>query len=314
MTDLVRAHGNPVHRWQADSDLLPIYLQRFDRAQTRRAYESDIRSFFAEAIGAQTITLEVAMRVSFIEVNQHVQYLQDLKRKGTTIQRRLAALRGFFAWLIALGLLERNPADRHVVRKVRTSSYRDRPIVFLDKPSARRLLEAAKTPKRAGVRNHAMLTVMLRCVLRRSEVAAMDAEHIRPAGPYWALDLPTTKGGADQFVKIPADVVELIEEHKRHYDIVSGPLWRSLSNNNRGGRLNPQSVYAIVQRAAADAELNQQIGAHTLRHTGCTLAIESGATLQQVKDHARHKNVETTLVYVHQRDRLKNSAADYINL
>jgi integrase len=57
-----------------------------------------------------------------------------------------------------------------------------------------------------------------------------------------------------------------------------------------------------------------EIGAHTLRHTGCTLAIESGASIQQVQTHARHKNIETTMVYVHQRDRLGNSAADFINI
>ncbi|MFV1980699.1 MAG: tyrosine-type recombinase/integrase, partial [Rhodothermia bacterium] len=99
------------------------------------------------------------------------------------------------------------------------------------------------------------------------------------------------------------------------YGISSGPLWRSLSrNDSRGRRLTPGSVYRIVKRTAEHAALAEEIGAHTLRHTGCTLAIESGATIQQVQTHARHKNIETTMTYVHQRDKLRDSAADKIDL
>jgi integrase len=70
----------------------------------------------------------------------------------------------------------------------------------------------------------------------------------------------------------------------------------------------------IVNRAAAACGIHGQIGAHTLRHTGCTLAIEGGASIQQVQSHARHKSIETTMMYVHQRDRLANNAADFIDL
>jgi len=107
--------------------------------------------------------------------------------------------------------------------------------------------------------------------------------------------------------------VDEIENHLRHYDIPRGPVWRSLSNFNKNGRLSSDSVYKIVRRTAQVAGL-PEIGAHTLRHTGCTLAIEAGASLQQVQSHARHKNIETTMVYIHQRDRLRDSAADYIHV
>ena len=140
----------------------------------------------------------------------------------------------------------------------------------------------------------------------------MDVEHIRPLGKYWIIDLPYTKGGADQYVKIPDHVVDVIEAHKEHYGIATGPLWRSLSKRNTGGRLTPTSIYRIVRATAVAAGL-PDIGAHTLRHTGCTLAIEAGATLQQVQSHARHKQIETTMAYVHQRNRLRDSAADYIH-
>jgi integrase len=127
------------------------------------------------------------------------------------------------------------------------------------------------------------------------------------------LDLPDTKGGTDQYVKIPAHVVETIHDMADAYNIASGALWRSFSNRNRGDRLTPDAIYKMVKRTAQRAGL-PDIGAHALRHTGCTLAIESGATVEQVKTHARHKDIDTTMNYIHQRDKLRDSAADRINI
>lgn len=230
--------------------------------------------------------------------------------KASTIRRRVAAIRGFFDWLEALGAIEKNPAHRQLIRKIKASRSKDRVLVVLTSEQAKILLNTAG---QSSLRNHAMMATMLHCVLRRSEVAAMDVEHIRPLGKYWILDLPHTKGGADQYVKIPSHVVELIEEHREHYGIGTGPLWRSHSRRNLGGRLTPTSIYRIVRDTAVAAGL-PEIGAHTLRHTGCTLAIDGGASLQQVQSHARHKQIETTMAYVHQRDRLRDSAADFIQL
>ncbi len=103
---------------------------------------------------------------------------------------------------------------------------------------------------------------------------------------------------------------ELGERYR--WDFTRGPLFRSLSRRAFGHRLTPNGIYRIVRGLAHRAELQKAIGAHTLRHTGCTLAIEGGATLQQVQSHARHKDLSTTMRYVHQRDRLRDSAADHI--
>lgn len=291
-------------------DLLQTYLHRFEREQTRRGYENDLVQFF----GTPDITLEMARAKSFLDVNQHLSALEADGYKPSTIKRRIAALRGFFDWLRALELIERNPTERQLLRKVRASTIRDRKIVFLSGEQARRMIAATDSFGESALRDRALLITLLYCVLRRSEAAAMDVHHVRPLGRYWVVDLPDTKGGADQYVKIPEHVVAEIDRMRDHYGIASGPLWRSLSNNSYMKRLSDRSIYGIVQRAADFAGLSEDVGAHTLRHTGCTLAIEQGASVQQVQSHARHKKIETTMVYVHQRDRLRDSAADYIDI
>lgn len=302
---------HPVSRGDLDTDLLPVYLLRFDRAQTRRAYENDLSQFF----GSKFLTLRMARSISFVEVNAYLQALQQDGMKPATIRRKVSSIRGFFDWLIALGLIKANPADRQLVRRIDRHAKSQGVITVLTREQAQDLIEATQAHGEGAERDATLITVMIHCALRRSEAAAMDCEHIRPAGPYWVLDLKHTKGGSDEYVKVPAHVADMVQDHCRHYGIQSGALWRSLSRNrSRGNRLSPGAIYEIVRRAARNAGLDATVGAHTLRHTGCTLAIEAGASPQQVQTHARHKRLETTMGYIHQRDKLRDSAADFIKL
>ncbi len=310
MTNLPQRTSSVGVSIDSEANLIAAYLHRYDRAQTRRAYQNDLTQFF----GRSHVTIDDVVGVSFLHVNQHLLDLENAGARPTTMRRRVAAIRGFFEWLVALGILEKNPANRQVVRRIRGVSRRDRAITFLTADQASALVAACDTGDAASVRNRALILTLLHCVLRRSEAAAMDFEHLRPLGHYWVLDLPDTKGGSDQYVKVPAEVAEELHNLQSHYGFSGGPVWRSLSPRNRDERLTPHSIYRIVKSAAQRANLTENIGAHTLRHTGCTLAIEAGASLQQVQAHARHKNLETTMIYVHQRDRLRDSAADYIRI
>ena len=300
----------PTVAFTDESDLVPVYLLRFDRDNTRRAYTRDLATFF----GADSVTLQMARQVTFAHVNAYLARLEADGKSVATLRRHLACLRGFFGWLCALGFLQLNPADRHLVRRISPDRARDRVFTVLTRDQARSMLDGVDLSKETGPRDHALVLTLLNCVLRRSEAVAMNAEHLRQSGDYWVLDLPATKGGSNQTVKVPAHVAQAILEFAQTAGVASGPVWRSYSNNaSRGQRLSATSVYSIVNRLACSVGITG-IGAHTLRHTGCTLAIEGGATIQQVQTHARHKNIETTMVYVHQRDRLANSAADFIDL
>ena len=315
MSDLVPAAPfdralSPGRLHAESDDLLAMYLLRFERANTRRGYANDLRQFFQ----AEIITLDLARRVSFVDVNAHLAALDSSGARPATLQRKTAALRGFFAWLVALGAVAQNPADRQLVRRGRRSAASDRVLTVLTREQARALLDAVDLERPSGIRDRALLLTLLHGVLRRSEAQAMDFEHVRGVGPYWVLELPRTKGGADQYVKLPEHVVEAITEVRSAYGFASGPVWRSLARNYFGRRLSTQTIYDLTKTYAARAGILENVGAHTLRHTGCTLAIEAGATLQQVQSHARHKNLQTTMMYVHQRDRLKDSAADFIKL
>ena len=305
------SHARLGRAFTAQSDLVPLYLLRYDRENTRRAYAKDLESFF----GCETVTLEMAATVTFTDVNEALQRLESEGKSPATQRRFLASLRGFFGWLAALGFIDLNPADRHLVRRIPKTSDADQLVTVLTREQASRMLAAIDRSKPSGPRNYALVMTLLHCVLRRSEAASMDVEDLTTAGEHTVLRLKRAKGGANQTVKVPAHVADVLDDFIRSSGYTSGPIWRSMSTNqSQGKRLSGSAIYKIVRGLGTAAGLPQQIGAHTLRHTGCTLAIEGGASLQQVQAHARHKNIETTMRYVHQRDRLANSAADFIDL
>lgn len=323
-----------VHRpIRPGANLLEMYLRiRHESANTRRAYRYDLEEFF----GTGEVTPALAARARFSHVRAHLEDLRRRELKASTLRRKISAVRSFFRWLLAvskaedLGLIDYNPASRELIGglpKVRASERR---IVFFSREQAGRLLKATERAGEAALRDRVLIKTLLNCMLRRSEAAAMRFEDIRPTGSYWVLSLPETKGSEDQWVKIAPHVVEAIGRMRCHYGWpAEGPVWRSFSNRNRGERITPQAIYMIVKRTAARAfcpeldwrrnadtiwERLEGIGAHALRHTGCTIAIDSGAKIEQVQAYARHADIRTTQRYVHQQEKLSDSATDYVNL
>ena len=294
----------------AQSDLIPLFLLRYDRENTRRAYRRDLITLF----GSDVVTLEMASAVTFTAVNEAVVRLESLGKSPATLRRHLASWRGFFSWLTALGFIDLNPADRHLVRRI-PKGARDQLVTVLSKSQASGMLDSIDQSTDAGYRDFVLISTLLNCVLRRSEAAAMNVEDLGTSSGHSILTIRKAKGGSNQVVKVPNRLSALIDSYIRSHGYSSGPLWRSFSTNqSRGRRLSGSSIYKIVRKHAERSGISERVGAHTMRHTGCTLAIEGGASLQQVQSHARHKNIETTMRYVHQRDKLAHSAADFIDL
>jgi integrase len=88
---------------------------------------------------------------------------------------------------------------------------------------------------------------------------------------------------------------------------MAGPLLATTS----GGRMRPSQVWELVRRLTAAAGITEwdRLSAHSLRHTGITLALDAGVPLRDVQDYARHRDARTTRRYDHSRDSLDRCAA-----
>ena len=143
MTDLARlgaapAVSRPLDSGSLDTDLVPLFLLRYEAPNTRRAYANDLRQFFQ----SDAVTLRMARATTFVHVNEHLASLREAGARPRTLQRRTAALRTFFGWLQALKLLDGNPADRHLVRRIKRNRQDNEALTVLTRDQAFRIFDA----------------------------------------------------------------------------------------------------------------------------------------------------------------------------
>ena len=283
---------------------------------TQRAYRADLCAFF----GGTDLSWVGSDRLLSVTPDEVIAWRNELHAAGlarSTINRKLAAVRAFYAHLIGVGVLDRNPADPALVKSFKEDRRVGGKALATD-DLTRLLAEVATTADALQrARDRALLLVLVYCGLRRSEATGMHWEHLRREGVHTVLDLPETKSGVEQDVKVVGPVLEALAAYRDALTVrgreATGPVFISVAHGTAGNGLTPQSVRLIVRRYADRVGI-EDVSAHTLRHTCCTLAIEGGASAPQVQSHLRHADVKTTLGYFDHRQRLTDNAADYIRL
>jgi integrase len=140
-------------------------------------------------------------------------------------------------------------------------------------------------------------------------VAALNVDDVRPLGRHWIIDISE----ANTYVRIPEVVVGAVERLKEQADIDHGPLWRP-AHSRESSRLSPDGVYKAIRKAADRAGLDK-VNIDTLRRSGLRLMYRSGASVQQLRAHARLKNLRSLAHIFENTDRggtLHNSAIDHL--
>jgi integrase/recombinase XerD len=138
-------------------------------------------------------------------------YIEQLPGSKPTVKQHLAAIRQCLAWLVTGGVLEANPASsvrgpKYVIKKGKT------PV--LDAAQTRALLEAIDTETIVGLRDRALIVVMVYSFARVSAVIGMRVEDYDPNGKRWWFRLHE-KGG--KFDEVPAHHQALRPHRRRHH-------------------------------------------------------------------------------------------------
>ena len=163
----------------------------------------------------------------------------------------------------------------------------------LDRDEQRRLLRAIE---RAGVRDRALVVLLLFTALRISEVVALDVDDLR-ISPRKGI-VVVRSGKRDSYREVPLNALarqvltEWLEQRKQ-LDVDGGEraLWISRAHT----RLSARAADASVRRVAKDAGL--ELSAHVLRHTCLTNLVRQGEDLVMVSEIAGHAKIETTRRY-----------------
>jgi integrase len=238
----------------------------------------------------------------------YVEELQLAKAKPT-VKQHLAALRMLFDWLVVGHVLDANPATsvrgpKHVVRKGKTHVLdADDARTLLDSiPLTRQTAPGVVEPSLIGLRDRALIAVMVFSFARISAVLGMKVEDYYANGKRWWLRLHE-KGG--KFHEVPAH--HLAEAYLDAYiqaaglrDDPKGWLFRSAvgdSGRLTAKALNRHNAFHMVKRRAEAAGVSPRICCHTFRATGITVYLSNKGTLEKAQHIAAHESPKTTKLY-----------------
>jgi len=269
---------------------------------------------------------EKSVETYFIAVRQFIVYLQEhniqnptrqtvidyresLKEghKPSTVQNYLTALKIFFKWTEQEGLYP-NIADKVKGAKINRDSHRKG---YFTSRQLQDILSQIDTSDLKGKRDCAILTVMITGGLRDVEVRRANVQDISVIGDTPVLFLQG-KGRDERtdYIKLQPHTEKTIRAYLSARGKAEGtePLFTSVSNHNAAGRMTTQSISRIAKTYMRAAGFDSdRLTAHSLRHSAGTLALLNGMSVQEAQQFLRHKNPATTLIYLHNIDRLSNA-------
>ena len=235
--------------------------------------------------------------------------LIDGGKSPSTVQLYISSCKLFFRWL-AQEEIYKNIAD-HLKSKVRVSHEHKKDA--LTAAQSKELLKSAKGKDTLkDKRNAAIVALMLTAGLRTIEVSRANVGDIRTVHGVTFLFVQG-KGRSEkaESVRLAPQVYSLIQKYLKARGKVAGnePLFVSTSNRCKNARLDTQTIRKMIKVNLRGIGLNSsRLTAHSLRHTAATTMLIAGVELPKVQMVLRHRNIDTTLIYAHNIERLKNNA------
>ena len=267
-----------------------LQMERGASRNTLAAYRRDLAGYAA-------FVARAGSRIETADLPLLVKYLGALRRQGLggrSVARHLSAVRGLYRFLLASGVIRRDPTEhldspRPARRLPRTLSQQD----------VEAIVETPDTTRPDGLRDRALLELMYACGLRASEAIAVRVDDVNLEGGYV---LATGKGSRQRLVPMGAQAVAWI---RRYLDAGRERLVKrgnpaALFLNRSGGALSRQAVWQVLKKSARRAGVRAAaVSPHTLRHCFASHLLEGGADLRSVQAMLGHADISTTQIYTH---------------
>jgi integrase/recombinase XerD len=279
-----------------DKFLNYLVIEKGFSENTKVAYENDLHQLagFVEEEAARRGTIPPW---AAFDRQSMLSYLTDLKERkyaATTVARKVAAIKSFFSFLVAEGMIKDNPTRD--VPSPRVGKSLPKPISI---SQARLLLEQTEkrmTPE--ARRDNAMLQLLYASGMRVSELVSLNLSDIDTEGGYVRC---FGKGHKERLIPIHSQAVSALKQYlsEGRPHLAYSDEEEALFLNRRGDRLTRQGLWQILKGYAKSAELGAEITPHTLRHSFATHMLSGGADLRSVQELLGHANISTTQVYTH---------------
>jgi site-specific recombinase XerD len=281
------------------------WFANLDNASTRRAYQNALKDFMQFAGIERPEEFRTVARAHVIAWRDE---LAGRGLSGMTVRHRLAALSSLFEHLCEKNAVTHNPVKGTKRPKVETQEGK---TPALGDHQARRLLAAPMGDSILEKRDRAILTTLLYHALRREELCKLKVKDFKYERRGVAHLRVSGKGGKTRHVPLHPAASGLVLEYLNaagHGEDLGGALFRPIRNNRTGDvdkAITGDAVYKIVR--AYSSTLGFEIGAHALRATAATNALDHQADIAKVQEWLGHANIATTKIYDHRKTRPEDS-------
>lgn len=250
-----------------------------------------------------------AINATRADIIAYKEYLKAAGRKPTTIQNYIAAAKLFYRWTAQEGITATNPADH--IKSVKLSAEHKKD--YLTSKQVKAVLQSIKTDTLKGKRDFAIFALMVTCGLRDTEVSTANINDMRILADDTVIYIKG-KGRTEKTenVKITPPVEKAIREYlkERGETNPAAPLFGSLNRSTAGQAMTTRSISRVIKNCLINAGYNsERLTAHSLRHTAVTLSLKAEKPLEEVRQFARHRNIQTTLIYSHALDAAQNTCS-----
>ncbi|MEW6337894.1 MAG: site-specific tyrosine recombinase XerD [Acidobacteriota bacterium] len=280
--------------------LLPDYLavllvERGLSANSAAAYRSDLEAFGAWLAQHDTAA-EGCDRAALRR------YLSALRGRGLSARsaaRALAALRGFYRYLLETGAVRHDPTlELETPRLIRALPR------YLTADEVDRLLAAPEVDRPLGLRDRAMLETLYATGLRVSELVGLRLPQLRLDPGYLRV---VGKGDKERIVPLGSQARSWLERYLgRSGEGRALGADDSLFISLRGRGMSRQNFWTLIKRYGRRAGITSTLSPHVLRHSFATHLLERGADLRAVQAMLGHADISTTEIYTHvTRERLR---------
>lgn len=291
---------------------MEFFTSNIRNSNTRRAYGRAVADFlqWCQEVGVGSIT-----QVQPLHVAAWIELLSQ-QVSAPTVKQRLAALKHLFDWLVTGQVIPTNPAasvrgPRHTARQGKT------PV--LDTTEARQLLDSIDISTPAGLRDRALIGLMVFSFARIGAALAMKVEDLYIQNRRLWVRLKE-KGGKRHEMPCHHALEEYLHAYLDQTGIGNdpkGPLFRTIKRGTdqlSNTPLHQSNAHAMVRRRAKAAGIGTQIGNHTFRATGITAYLKNGGTIEIAAAMANHSSTKTTQLYDRRRDDISLGEVERIHI
>lgn len=250
---------------------------------TVNSYKSDIEHF-SEFYGKNIKFADSSA------IRSYVDYLRDEGKSSATVSRCIVSLRALYSFLLAFGMIKRNPMRNIDMPK----SDRKLPMI-LDENETERLLSSPDESDIKGVRDKAMLELLYASGIKVSELTALNVSDINLRRGV----LSCSGNGGTRTIPVGKHAVSAVSAYLKTARPVMAQSGgeKALFVNCSGKRMSRQGFWKLIKTYKNAAEIDKEITPHMLRHSFAAHLLKNGADADSVSEMMGFSDASSTLVY-----------------